>query len=109
MKTRTSYSGRIAAEKAQLPDELLTNSQSGSKCELVAEFSGQTLFEVPADCMNEFIGETARSNSVLMVNGVTYFPTLAYSFVESNGKLYVTWSEGHFALDPDCEIYLVRL
>lgn len=109
MKSRTSYSGRIAAEKAQLPDELLTNSQSGSRCELVAEFSGQTLFEIPVDYMSEFVGNTARSSSVLMVNGVTYFPALAYSFVESGGKLYISWSEGSFAIDPDCEIYLVRL
>ena len=107
MKQRMDIGNRVAGEKAKMPDEFITASQSSTRYKLEAEFNGQTLFELSHDATIEFQPLTERQAAYLSVNGVSYWQPLSFSFVESNGKLYVSWSSS-ISLATSDDIYLVR-
>ena len=107
MKQRMDIGNRVAGEKAKMPDEFITASQSSTRYKLEVEFNGQTLFELGHDATIEFQPLTERQAAYLSVNGVSYWQPLSFSFVESNGKLYVSWSSS-ISLATSDDIYLVR-
>ena len=107
MKQRMDIGNRVAGEKAKMPDEFITASQSSTRYKLEAEFNGQTLFELGHDATIEFQPLTERQAAYLSVNGVSYWQPLSFSFVESNGKLYVSWSSS-ISLATSDDIYIVR-
>lgn len=107
MKQRMDIGNRVAGEKAKMPDEFITASQSSTRYQLKAEFNGQTLFELDHNATIEFQPLTERQAAYLSVNGVSYWQPLSFSFVESNGKLYVSWSSS-ISLATSDDIYLVR-
>ena len=107
MKQRIDFGTRIAGDKARYPDEFITASQSSTRYQLEVEFNGQTLFELGHDATIEFQPLTERQAAYLSVNGVSYWQPLSFSFVESNGKLYVSWSSS-ISLATSDDIYLVR-
>ena len=108
MKQRIDVGTRMAGEKAHYPDEFITASQAATRFLLVPEFNGQTLFDLEPAAVIAFLPITERNSAQLVINGVTYWQPLAFTFVESDNHLYVSWADTLFSLSTTDEIYLVR-
>lgn len=102
--------GFIRAEisNGQLRKRLVqSNAVTSYSNALTPEFNGQTLFELTTEQTAEFAATTERAAALLYVNGVAYWQPLAFSFVESAGKLYVSWAAS-ITIETSDEIFLVR-
>ena len=108
MKQRIDFGTRIAGDKARYPDEFITASQAATRYQLIPEFNGQTLFELSDDAQKEFSSQTEQLAAYISINGVSYWQPSTFEFVESNGKLYVSWKVSQIPLDTLFEIILVR-
>ena len=107
MKQRIDIGTRMAGDKARLPDEFITASQSATRYLLVVEFNGQTLFKLPSSAQREFLPMTERLAAYLVVNGVSYWQPTSFTIVESGGDLYINWA-APISLSVFDELYLVR-